>query len=415
MRVHTLDLEEQLHAAVRSVKVTLDRGLPLLLLVILLLASPARLFSEPSGQDIVVGRSIELRSRLFGEDIRLLVTLPEDYHASEDRYPVLYTVQAFFLHTAGSVQQLSRGQIPKMIYVHVDTYDSGNLLPTKIEGRPSSGGADRFIEFFERELIPFIDAHYRTQPFRILQSGSWGGVFCLYTALTRPDVFNAHIAATPWLIYDGDEQYMLNHADSLLKVHDYGGRFLFMALGNDPDPGLHEGFETMTRIFQDHVGNRPRFASFYWEDEDHSSTQHKALYDGLKWIFEDWRDIPEEVLESGADAVREYRNDLVQMYGCDLGIGTAALGGFGMRCMQAGKTEQAIGILELRAEWSPDKPWAFEQLGRAYEAAGRLSDAKESFETAVRIAEEQSLADLTRYRHHVERVEKSLSGQTSDP
>jgi predicted alpha/beta superfamily hydrolase len=384
----------------------------LVVVVLTLLVSPTQASSAVQGEDIVVGRSITLRSKIYEKEIRLLITLPGDYDETEERYPVLYTVQAYFLHTAGTVEQLSRGQIPKMVYVHVDTYDAGDFVPTEIEGRASSGGADRFIDFFEQELIPFIDSHYRTQPFRILQSSSWGGVFCLYTALTRPDVFNSYIAATPWLIYDGDDKYMLSHAQGFLKDRSYDRRFLFMALGNDRDPGLREGFNAISEVLRDYAGHGLRFTSFFWEDEDHWSTQHKAVYEGLKWTFADWRDIPDEVLEAGPDAIRAYRKKVARLYGYDIGIATATLGMYGMRRMREGKADQAIAMLELRAEWSPDQPWGFEQLGRAYEAAGRLMAAKNSFETAYRLAKQRSAPDLTRFRNHVKRIEKSLSAQT---
>jgi predicted alpha/beta superfamily hydrolase len=384
----------------------------LIVLVLTLLVSPTQTSSAVQGEDIVVGQSITLRSRIYEKEIRLFITLPEDYGETEERYPVLYTVQAYFLHTAGTVEQLSRGQIPKMIYVHVDTYDAGDFLPTEIEGRTPSGGADRFIDFFKQELIPLIDSRYRTQPFRILQSSSWGGVFCLYTMLTQPDVFNSYIAATPWLIYDGDDKYLLSHAEGFLKDRSYDRRFLFMALGNDRDPGLREGFDAVSEVFRNYAGDGLRFTSFHWEAEDHWSTQHKAIYEGLKWTFADWRDIPDGALEAGPNAIRAYRKKVARLYGYDIGIATATLGMYGMRRMREGKTDQGIAMLELRAEWSPDQPWAFEQLGRAYEAADRLMAAKSSFDTAYLLAKEQSVPDLARFLNHVKRIERSLSAQT---
>ena len=379
-----------------------------LVLVVLSLPVSATPATAGRGEDIVVGELITMRSEILEKEIRLLVTLPDEYGGTDERYPVLFTVQAYFLHTAGTVEQLARGQIPKMIYIHVDTYDSGDFLPTRIESKASSGGADRFIEFFNKELIPFVDSQYRTQPFRILQSSSWGGVFCLYTALAQPDVFNGYIAATPWLIYDGDDEYMLSHAEGLLKDRSYENRFLFTVLGNDPDPGLREGFEAISRILRDHAGGRLRFASFYWEDEDHYSTPHKAVYEGLKWIFEAWREVPENVLAAGPDAIRAYRKRLAQLYGYDIGVGTAALGRYGMRRLREGELDQAIAVLELGAEWSPDKPWVFEQLGRAYEAGGRLTAAKGSYESAYQIAKKRSTSDLSRFREHIERIQTKL-------
>jgi predicted alpha/beta superfamily hydrolase len=365
-------------------------------------------FAQPRGEDIVIGRSIEMHSKLYDTDVRLSVVLPPGYAESRDRYPVLYSLHTYFLHIAGSVEQLSRGQIPKMIYVHLETYSSGDLIPTPIETRPGSGGADRLIAFFKDELIPLIDENYRTQPFRVVLSSSWGGVFCLYTLLTQPAVFNGYIAATPWLIYDGEERYLLEHAEGLLKSRSFAHNFLFMAIGNDPDPGLHEGFEVLSRILEDNPKQGLRVHHVSWPDEDHSSIAHKAVYDGLKWVFRDWREMPESVLSGGVSAVRRYPPKLLALYGYDIGINPRSLGMLANRLKGEEKYEQAIEIRRYQIELSPDSPYLHEGLARTYEASGQFELALQSFETARNLARARSAPDLGRFEDHILRVRKKI-------
>jgi predicted alpha/beta superfamily hydrolase len=376
-------------------------------LTVLACLGPA--FAQPGGEDIVIGRSIEMHSKLYDKDVRLSVVLPAGYAESEDRYPVLYSLHTYFLHIAGSVEQLSRGQIPKMIYVHLETYSSGDLIPTPIETRPGSGGADRLIAFFKDELIPFIDESYRTQPFRIVLSSSWGGVFCLHTLLTQPSVFNGYIAATPWLIYDGEKRYLLGHAEGLLKQRSFAHNFLFMAIGNDPDPGLHEGFDGLSRILEDNPKQGLRFHHVSWQDEDHYSIAHKAVYEGLKWIFRDWREIPESILSGGVSAVRQYRPRLREVYGYDIGINASSLGMLANRLKREEKYEQAIEIRRFQIELSPDSPYLHEGLARTYEASGQFELALQSFETARDMARARSAPDLARFDDHILRVRKQIS------
>ena len=48
------------------------------------------------------------------------------------------------------------------------------------------GKAQRFLRFIHEELLPYIDAHYRTQPLRILTSASNGGLCVVYERAIEP-------------------------------------------------------------------------------------------------------------------------------------------------------------------------------------------------------------------------------------
>ncbi len=377
-------------------------------LVTATLALSASVFAQPEGENIVIGKSVEMHSKIYDKDIRLSVVFPSDYADSDEKYPVLFSVQTYFLHIAGSVEHLSRGPTPKLIYVHVETYDSGDLIPTPIESRPGSGGAGRFISFFKDELIPFVDSNYRTQPFRVVLSSSWGGVFCLYALLTQPEVFNGYIAATPWLIYDGEKQFMLVNTETFLKQQDFARNYLFMAIGNDPDPGLHESFDAFVTMLEQNPKQGLKLHHVSWPNEDHWSISHKAVYDGLKWIFKDWREIPESRLNEGVSSVKKYRAELEEFYGYDIGINPSSLRMFCNRLRREKRYEEAIEMYKFQIELSPDSPYSHEGLGWTYETMGNLELALRSFQTARDRAMKQSVSDLTRFDDHIERVQEKI-------
>jgi hypothetical protein len=127
---------------------------------------------------------------------------------------------------------------------------------------------------------------------------------------------------------------MLRHAEGYLKQQTFSRNFLFMAIGNDPDPGLHESFDAFSAILEDNPTTGLRFHHVSWQEEDHWSISHKAVYDGLKWIFRDWSEIPETILNDGVPAVKQYRNKLSQLYGYDIGINPSSLGMFSLAIWQ---------------------------------------------------------------------------------
>ena len=64
------------------------------------------------------------------------------------------------------------------------------------------GGADRFLEFIDGELKPWVNENFRTEPFEILGGHSFGGLFAVHVMLNRPDSFDAYIAVSPSLWWD---------------------------------------------------------------------------------------------------------------------------------------------------------------------------------------------------------------------
>lgn len=64
-----------------------------------------------------------------------------------------------------------------------------------------SGGAPQFKQFFEQELIPFIDQHFRSSGKRYLVGHSFGGLFASRVAVTYPTLFNGYFIVSPSLWY----------------------------------------------------------------------------------------------------------------------------------------------------------------------------------------------------------------------
>ncbi len=75
-----------------------------------------------------------------------------------------------------------------------DLGDSGDRLSA------ARGGAERFLDFIEREVKPLVQTRYPVDRSRQTLFGhSYGGLFTLYTLFNRPASFQAYIAASPSL------------------------------------------------------------------------------------------------------------------------------------------------------------------------------------------------------------------------
>ncbi|WP_054439256.1 alpha/beta hydrolase [Novosphingobium sp. ST904] len=168
---------------------------------------------EISGQPIELGTRYELRSAVLGDTREVNVWLPTGYDKSADRYPVVYLLDGGldqdFVHIAGlgSLASLSWTYGP-MIVVGVQTKDRRAELtsrptdPRYLSAFPESGGADRFRRFLRDEVIPFVEARFRSGDRRALMGESLAGLFVVDTLLNDPTLFGDYVAVSPSLWWD---------------------------------------------------------------------------------------------------------------------------------------------------------------------------------------------------------------------
>jgi predicted alpha/beta superfamily hydrolase len=160
-------------------------------------------YAQNDGDPVSIGTYRKLHSNILDEDRLLLVNLPRGYDETELHYPVLYVlyggqVQGYFAETVHLVDRLCEaGRIPDLIIVGVKNVDRyRDCLPVNRQGEP--GGADKFLDFFTEELIPFMDKSYRTKDFRLLLGPQAGASFCVYTLMNKPDLFKVNILTNPF-------------------------------------------------------------------------------------------------------------------------------------------------------------------------------------------------------------------------
>jgi predicted alpha/beta superfamily hydrolase len=146
-----------------------------------------------------------ITTRTVKQDYRISVALPPSYPSHPEKsYPTIYLLDANWYF--GMVTEITRamyfdGHFPETIVVgigypvdepleqaiqQVIDLRIRDLTPIKDEayergGSRQSGGAAEFLKFIQTELIPIIEADYRTNPaVRVLAGHSLGGLFALY-------------------------------------------------------------------------------------------------------------------------------------------------------------------------------------------------------------------------------------------
>jgi predicted alpha/beta superfamily hydrolase len=217
-----------------------------LLLVILANATAAQ-EKDPA---IKIGEKFTLHSNVLNEERPFWVYLPESYNSkaqTPEAYPVLFLLDGDALfHTAtGVVEFMSRNgndQIPELIVVAIpNTNRNRDLTPThslttqtgeESKSLASSGGGDAFLRFLQEELVPRIDATYRTLPYRIIVGHSLGGLLALHALLTAPATFQGIVAIDPSLWWDN--QIVVKKEKEFLATAKSLHNGIFISVANTP-------------------------------------------------------------------------------------------------------------------------------------------------------------------------------------
>lgn len=220
------------------------------------------------------------------EERTILVYLPSSYEGSENLYPVIYVTDgdAHIHHMSGLLSFLQGNQLmPDSILVAIPHSDrNGDLLPRANRSGYASGHADTFLAFLEHELIPYMNEHYRTHPYKALAGHSYGGLFVNYTMITNADLFNGYIAADPSLWWDG-QRLGTDSLNYFANLSSFEKSYYFDQSEISNQGGVE--FENML------ISSAPE--DFRWKfvrmrEETHGTIVHKSYYNGLEFIFENW-------------------------------------------------------------------------------------------------------------------------------
>lgn len=241
--------------------------------------------AQVSGTPIISGETLSVRSQRLGEERKVHVYLPPAYANSQQRYPVIYTLDGGGTGpiTASAVQFMTGysaiPQMPEALVVAVTNTNRNRDMP--VPQSYGKGGEENFLAFLADELIPAIEQRYRTQPLRILLGHSQGGLFAVYALTARPSVFQWYLSMDAPLAGFPDVKPMMEKAKAVIsKTSNYHGRFVTIE-------NLY-GWKQEWASLLEAAGKGFYGAQVEIKDETHESMAYKGIYEGLRRLFYDY-------------------------------------------------------------------------------------------------------------------------------
>lgn len=256
-----------------------------------------------------------LFSSIMDQEYELYISLPDGYAQSDSLYPVLYLTDAntFFGMMADMTRNLQwGGEMPETIIVGIGyplhTFDTDDerwekwlawrmrdLTPTNtaqidqdfgIEG-VKSGEADRFLQFLEQELFPFIAQNYRVKNRENTYAGfSLGGLFGLHALFKRPELFQRYLIGSPSIWYD--DRQILEAEQLYANAHDDLSAKLFIAVGEleeEVNAGMVRNMLALSSKLKSRGFQSLSLAWAILEGETHMSAPGICFQRGLRFFF----------------------------------------------------------------------------------------------------------------------------------
>ncbi len=246
--------------------------------------------------DIIIGNKLVIKSVILNEERTCLISLPDSYNDSTEvakKYPIIILLDGYthFKTASGIVHFLSSNRnrnflMPESIIIAIENVDRErdfNVTKIKTKRPNTMGGGRNFLKFIEKELIPYIDNNYRTEPSRTLVGHSLGGLLTLNSYIDKNSIFDSYISIDPSVWWS--EEMMKNKVDSISSISL--NKKLFIATANQGEASYERNkkrHDYLYKLIAKKSGEPLKVEIKYFERENHRSVPLIALYEGLMFV-----------------------------------------------------------------------------------------------------------------------------------
>ena len=262
----------------------------LLLTLITMMAYPVSAQQNSNGDSIL---NVKLYSKILGQDRELIIHLPHNYDKYK-KYPVIYVLDGSSQdqHIADKFDSLSGlALVPQTIVVGIPNMSGANRTlqlvppfmltdPDKPESPP--GTADGFLDFMEKELIPFIAEKYGASGPRLFAGNSRGGLLVMYSLIHKPDLFTGRFCfSTPlWR----QNNLLVTKVSEILSSKKQLNSFLYVSAGVNETENIKSGLDTLTKVLKQKAPTGLVWHTYFTPGVDHQQNARVSATQGiLQW------------------------------------------------------------------------------------------------------------------------------------
>jgi enterochelin esterase-like enzyme len=357
--------------------------------VIGLCVSAEKTNAQTDGEIVSLGVYRVIHSSILDEDRVLQIHLPPGYESTEATYPVLYLfysdwVEGYFAQLVNDLYHLSIDRIPPVILVGVqNTYRYRDLLPwpRSADRAEEEGFAGQFLSALREEIVPFVDAEYRTKPYRIMVGPQAAAVFGVYALLESPETFQAFILNDPCR-FDTPQRALCNQLAVHASTPASAGTYFAVSHGASDDRWDMGMLEELRNALEQNAVD-----GFRWRIDIESDWPFfLAPVNARAALMDLFRDYPIPGVEdvTGWENIRSHYSRVSEIVGFEIDPPNLVLTQAGRALMDRGEYERSLEVLHHLVEIYPhslDGPW---QLANLHRVMGDTTNAIRYYEECLR-------------------------------
>jgi len=265
----------------------------LLIFCSILLAFQSLVFAQTENvKPLTIGEIRTIKSKILNEERTLNIYLPQKFDKTKS-YPIVYLLDGSmnedFIHVTGLVQFFNQMySMPETIVVGIANIDRKKDFTFHTDLKdlqkdyPTTGHSDKFINFLDKELKPYIESHFKTTD-NYLFGQSLGGLLATEILLKKSELFNNYFIISPSLWWD-DESLLKQAPQLLSKIKDIK-KFIYISVGKGEHPVMVKDAEDLFDVLK--KSNKKNWTIEYkmMETDNHATILHRSLYEGLLKLF----------------------------------------------------------------------------------------------------------------------------------
>ncbi|TJY35973.1 alpha/beta hydrolase-fold protein [Pontimicrobium aquaticum] len=375
----------------------------------------------------------DVDSKYLQETRTVSIALPKNYEQSAKRYPLILTLdQGLLFHTTTAIANhlSSSSRMPESIVVTLSAgskhrnYYAPNLYNNHRDRLYNYGDhQEELLNFIEYELLPLIEEQFRVAKFRMLVGFSPSSVFSLYTALVKPNLFQAYIClAAGNIIGDGyaKDERLIEALEKLYNVQQPTQQYLYIVSGSkdaEGQPYIHTNIKDFNAKLSKHHSSGMYAKAELIEGEGHTDVVLPGLISAFNFIFpkEKWIvDYLNLIEENGTakENIVKFYNNLSKVYGfqvypnADRLYSMSCLKNIGRRLLGTNKTSEAIELYEYWTTLYPQSHLAYYYLGMSYEKHNDLDNAIKAYNKSYALAMSQNSSEAEQYKNALKNLKQ---------
>lgn len=241
---------------------------------------------------LTIGEIKTIKSKILNEERILNIYLPQNFDKTKS-YPIIYLLDGSmnedFIHVTGLVQFFNlMYAMPETIVVGIANVDRKRDFTFHTDLKdlqkdyPTTGHSEKFINFLEKELKPYIQSQFKTTETYIFGQ-SLGGLLATEILLKKPEMFDNYFIISPSLWWD-DESLLKQAPQLLSKILDTK-KFVYISIGKGEHPVMIKDAENFYDVLK--KSNKKNWTIEYkmMDLDNHATILHRSLYEGLVRLF----------------------------------------------------------------------------------------------------------------------------------